>query len=789
MPNVDSFFHDGSTLSVRLPATLLSDGHTAIFLALGMGASGGSARMPHGRQDEGSTLYLPFQASRLYGIHFQGESINRIERRDYLQNHWTERTAVPSEVTTRLTNRVISISTSVPDPNYPLKLGVWAKDMDRNDGWGCLIADDALGIRPAGNDQYLERQLTFDSPTTPARIAFRHNRSQSPRVRIYQLLPRLFGNTNETRMRNGPLAVNGVGKFGDLNEAALTGIKELACTHIWLTGIHAQASATSFPELGMTGDDPDLLKGLAGSPYAIRDYFDVCPDYAIDPARRLEEFKALVDRIHGHGMKVIIDLVANHVARCYHSLIKPDLTFGRSDDQTVFFSPTNNFYWLQPDSPGDGPPLRLPTVDDDGHLVSSTCRVLGSGDGLYAGEMTAGRVTGNNVAHWRPSLNDWYETVKLNYGYDFTTGRHSYPRFDDRNAAIPDTWIKMDAVLAYWQDFGVDGFRCDMAHMVPPEFWHWSLERARHRQPTVYFAAEAYDNDPMKVCDGNIMTALLEAGFDAVYDDPSYKALKNLYDGSGWANDLDGALGVVDREFVFQNSLRYAENHDEVRLAGKGQWGSAGLKIGCAISAILYGLSRGPVLFCSGQEIGEPAEGAEGFAPDNARTSIFDYWSMPEFAKWVNGHRYDGGRLSSEQKALRSSYARLLAMMDEPAFRDGEFYGLNSANRDNERFGRLPGEPASGHWFYAFLRYDAASGQRLLVIANLHPTETLERVRVQIPEDAIVFIGLRAPTRVSITDRLNNRPASGIFAMGDGIELGDLDPATPCFFEFQIIES
>ncbi len=789
MPNIESFFHDGSTLAVRLPAALVSRGHAAIFLGVGMGAAGGSARMPHGQYDEGSTVFLPFQASRLYGIHFQDRSITRIERRDCSQSHWTERTTAPREVTTRITDQLVNISISVPDQRYPLKLAIWVKDMDRNDGWGALVADEALGIRPACNDQFLERHIVFDSATTPARITFRHDRDLAPRVRIYQLLPRLFGNTNETRMRNGTLAVNGVGRFADLNDAALTGIKELSCTHIWLTGILAQGSATPYPELGMAGEDPDLLKGLAGSPYAIRDYFDVCPDYAVDPAQRLEEFKALVDRIHDHGMKVIIDLVANHVARSYRSLIKPDLTFGRNDDQTVFFSPANNFYWLQPDSPGGGPPLRLPTVDDDGHLISPTCRVLGSGDGLYAGEMTTGRVTGNNVAHWRPSLNDWYETVKLNYGYDFTTGRHCYPCLEDWNAAIPDTWTKMDAVLAYWQEFGVDGFRCDMAHMVPPEFWQWALERARRRDPTVYFAAEAYDNDPMKVCEGNIMTALLAAGFDAVYDDPSYKVLKNLYDGSAWANDLDGALGVVGREFVFQNSLRYAENHDEVRLAGKDQWGNVGLKVGCAVSAVLYGLSRGPILFYSGQETGEPASGDEGFSSDNARTSIFDYWSMPEFAKWVNDHRYDGGRLSTEQKAVRSSYARLLAMMDEPAFRVGEYYGLNSANRDNDRFGRMPGESASGHWLYSFLRFDASSGQRLLVIANLHPTETLERVLVQIPLDAIDFIRLRATTRVSITERLKERPAPGIFAIGDGIELGDLDPATASIFEFQIIEA
>ena len=192
---------------------------------------------------------------------------------------------------------------------------------------------------------------------------------------------------------------------------------------------------------------------------------------------------------------------------------------------------------------------------------------------------------------------------------------------------------------------------------VPPEFWAWAIARARARKADVFFAAEAYDNDPAKVTKGNVMTALLNAGFNAVYDDPSYKALKAIYDGNKWANDIDGLFGD---DLLFHRSLRYAENHDEVRLAGAGQWGGVGAEVGRPVAAILYGLSRGPVLLYSGQEVGEPARGAEGFGGDDARTTIFDYWAMPELAKWVNGHRYDGGRLAPEQKKLREFYARLL---------------------------------------------------------------------------------------------------------------------------------
>ena len=191
---------------------------------------------------------------------------------------------------------------------------------------------------------------------------------------------------------------------------------------------------------------------------------------------------------------------------------------------------------------------------------------------------------------------------------------------------------------------------------------------------------------------------MLNAGFDAVYDAPVYRALKRIYDGSGWANDIDREIAD---DFICQNSVRYAENHDEVRLAAHSEWGGVGMEVGRPVCAILYGMSRGAIMLYNGQEVGEPAAGAEGFGGDDARTSIFDYWSMPELAKWVNGHRYDGGRLSPEQKALRAFYGRLINLIGEPAFRDGEFFPLNPANHDNPKFGRLPGEQASGHWFYA----------------------------------------------------------------------------------------
>ncbi|HEX7262441.1 MAG TPA: alpha-amylase family glycosyl hydrolase, partial [Luteolibacter sp.] len=492
------------------------------------------------------------------------------------------------------------------------------------------------------------------------------------------------------------LAENGCGKFNDINHAALLSLKEMGFTHLWLTGVLEQASGTDYPN--RPADPLDILKGIAGSPYAIKDYFDVCPDYAVDPDRRLEEFKACVDRCHAAGFKVIIDFVPNHVARSYASDVKPELSFGEGDRHDVFFDRDNHFYYLRPEDAGGGPPLKLPTA------AMPCC------SGLFTPETHYGRVTGNNAVSWAPSIHDWYETVKLNYGHDFTRGRATadLPGPDAAVGEVPKTWRTMDEILAYWQEMGVDGFRADMAHMVPMEFWRWAVKRARVRQPGVFFSAEAYNNDPAKLTDRHVLDELLDAGFDAVYDDPSYDVLEGLYDAGKWANDLD-ALTFAGRRF--HQSLRYAENHDEVRIANPREWGGLGMKVGRPVSAVLFSMGRGPVMLYHGQEVGEPAADAAGFGGDHGRTTIFDYWSMPEFTKWVNGGKYDGGRLSEEQRALRDWYGRLIRATQAPAFTAGEFYGLNHANMENPGFGRVGDETVSGHWLYAFLRHDPESGQ------------------------------------------------------------------------------
>ena len=588
---------------------------------------------------------------------------------------------------------------------------------------------------------------------------------EDPRPVIYQLMVRTFGNTRETWLPHGSLADNGCGKFADITPAALDSLRQMGFTHLWLTGVFEQASGTAYPN--RPADDPDIVKGVAGSPYAIKDYFDVCPDYALDPDRRLAEFKELLGRCRHHGFKVLIDFVPNHVARSYASDVRPDLTFGAGDDPGVFFARDNHFFYLQAQHPGGGPPLQLPTAGLPG------C------DGRFAPESTIGRVTGNNVVSWAPSIHDWYETVKLNYGHDFTTGRDTshLPGSAAGSAEVPKTWRTMDAILAYWQALGVDGFRADMAHLVPMEFWHWVVRRCRARNSQVFFAAEAYDNDPSKLTTGHVLDALLHAGFDAVYDDPSYDVLEGIYQSGNWANDLDPLTFTGPR---FHKSLRYAENHDEVRLASPGEWGGHGMRVGKPVTAVLFAMGRGPLMLYHGQEVGEPADSG------NARTSIFDYVSMPEFTKWVNGGKFDGARLSEEQTQLRAWYGKLIRATQARAFTAGEFYGLNHANKANPAFGRLGDEMTSGHWLYAFLRRESRTGQAFLVVANFHGSETVRGVKIRIPSDAVMFLGRTGDETWTFTDRLDSDWTGAIDKdrlNQEGIALPDLAPCTAMLVE------
>ena len=243
---------------------------------------------------------------------------------------------------------------------------------------------------------------------------------------IYQLMPRWFTNCNEHCVQGGTISQNGVGKFNDIDGKKLRSIKSLGATHVWYTGIIEQATATDYSRYGITPCNPHVVKGIAGSPYAIRDYYDVSPDLAQDIGNRMAEFEALVERTHRAGLKVIIDFVPNHVARQYHSDVKPDgvRDLGEGDNDGMFFDPNNNFYYItgQEFAPRD--------VD------------LGSGADAYR-EFPA-RATGNDCYTATPGRDDWYETVKLNYGIDpwngsthFTGPSARSRRFTPPSSSLP----------------------------------------------------------------------------------------------------------------------------------------------------------------------------------------------------------------------------------------------------------------------------------------------------------------------------------------------------------------
>ena len=443
---------------------------------------------------------------------------------------------------------------------------------------------------------------------------------------IYQLFPRLFGNYNETRKHNGTKEENGCGRFVDINARALESIRDLGATHVWYTGIIRHATAAL--------NHPAITKGLAGSPYAITDYYDVDPDLAKNEAKRMQEFEALVQRTHEAGLEVLIDFVPNHVSREYKSLCKPagveDL--GEGDHPEWAFSPLNNFYYL----PGE----RFSMNKD-----------------LQGYEEYPAKVTGNDCFTSHPGDTDWYETVKLNYGVYYQGGREK--QFDP----IPNTWIKMRDILLFWAGKGIDGVRVDMAEMVPVEFFAWAIAAVKKKYRKFIFIGECYDPKQYD--------AYLAAGFDFLYDKVGmYDYLRGVTS-KGWAAEGITAQWMQHGDERLQHMLYFLENHDEQRIASGFFCGDGRCAEPAMIVAAL--LNRCPVMIYSGQELGERGMDMEGFSGMDGRTTIFDYWGIKSLQAWTNKGKFDGGKLSDAQRELREFYQRLLTIArDDKAFHDRE---------------------------------------------------------------------------------------------------------------------
>lgn len=519
---------------------------------------------------------------------------------------------------------------------------------------------------------------------------------------LYQIMTRLFGNTNTNNRSYGSIEENGVGKFRDINDAALKAIRELGVTHVWYTGVIEHATLTDYTSHGIPLDDADVVKGRAGSPYAIKDYFDVNPDLATNVADRMREFEGLVNRSHAQGLKVIIDFVPNHVARSYHSDAKPEGVndLGETDDVSVSFGRDNNFYYL----PGQA--FQPPAVE--ANKFSHPTK-----DGRFH-EVPA-KVTGNDEFTASPGIHSWYETVKLNYGIDIQNNHAKY--FDP----VPDTWIKMRDILLYWAKKNVDGFRCDMAEMVPVEFWNWVIPQIKETNSDLIFIAEIYNPSQYR----NYIT---QGRFDFLYDKVLlYDTLRLLLNGE---RSTAGIHEIQkDLEGINHHMLHFLENHDEQRIASRFFAGDPWRALPAFVVSAT--IDRGPVMIYFGQEVGEPGLGAEGFQSDDGRTTIFDYWGVPEHQKWMNGGKFDGGQLSDEQKQLRRFYAELLSFVStNKAIAAGEYQDLTAYNISSGNF------PAQVH---AFLRYH--EDERLLIVNNFAAAEM--DIKLTIPRELFQKMGMQ----------------------------------------------
>lgn len=555
------------------------------------------------------------------------------------------------------------------------------------------------------------------------------------KILIYQVLPRLFGNKNSTRKHGGTLEENGVGKLNDLDITRLRRIHNMGFTHIWYTGVIRHATTTDYSRFGVPRQHASVVKGLAGSPYAITDYYDIAPDLSVDVSRRMEEFEALVTRTHECGMKVIIDFVPNHVAREYKSVCRPHgvRDLGEDDDADMHFSPKNNFYYC----PGQA--LVCPVAPREG-------------EERYT-ELPA-KCTGNDRFDSTPGMNDWYETVKLNYGIDYCNAGGRSCHFDP----VPGTWSKMVDILLFWASKGIDGFRCDMAEMVPAEFWSYATSVVKERYPHIDFIGEVYDTMQYRT--------YVQAGFDYLYDKVGmYDCVRDVICNHRPASSITYYWQNVDD--IKDHMLYFLENHDEQRIASEQFCGDAHKAIpGVIVSALLH---TNPFMLYFGQELGEQGMDEEGFSGRDGRTTIFDYWHLD---KVYHGY-FDRRRLSQETKALQLKYQQILRIANrEKAVRQGVFFDLMYVNAQTWKF--------NPRYQYAFIR--KFEDEVLLIVANF--SNERENVGVMIPEHAFDFLGL-PEHEVSAVDLLTGQDMQ-IDLLKDGTVNMDLLPYSGRIYKFNV---
>ncbi len=534
------------------------------------------------------------------------------------------------------------------------------------------------------------------------------------KVVIYQVLPRLFGNHNTARKENGTKEENGCGKLNHFTDAVLAHIHDMGFTHIWYTGVIRHATQTNHSSYGIPTQHAEVVKGKAGSPYAITDYYDIDPDLAENVSLRMTEWENLIERTHKAGMKVIMDFVPNHVAREYHSVCKPagvrDL--GEDDDPNMHFSTGNNFYYAWGD-------LDL----NDVRRSKPEFKAYSENDAKIYEPYTESpaKATGNDRFDNTPGCNDWYETVKLNYGVDYCdAGGRSY-HYDP----VPSTWGKMTDILLFWAGKGVDGFRCDMAEMVPTAFWAYATQILKSKYPNIVIIGEVYDPNQYR--------NYVKAGFDYLYDKVGmYDCLRGVIRGERPAASITHEWQVVDD--IRDHMLYFLENHDEQRIASDFFCGSAEKAIPAAAMSLFF--QKNPFMLYSGQEFGERGMDKEGFSGVDGRTTIFDYWSPVtlEYA-YEESVSPKMRHLSEEGKVLAIKYRHLLRLAnEEKALREGDTFDLMYVNPWCDHF-----DPRS---HFAFLR--KKDDEVMLVVLNF--SQEARELGVRIPGHAYDFMHLSEET-------------------------------------------
>lgn len=536
---------------------------------------------------------------------------------------------------------------------------------------------------------------------------------------IYQVLPRLFGNNATTSpVQNGTKEQNGVGKFSNFTPELLHSLREFGYTHIWYTGVLDHATQTDYSDLGQPANNPAVVKGKAGSPYAVRDYYNVDADLADNPENRFDEYIALIERTHKAGLKVIMDFIPNHVARNYHSVSAPDgiLDFGVDDRTDYHFSPANNFYYCVNES-------FSPHFDRQGYV-----------------EYPA-KATGNDCFTACPTENDWYETVKINYGVDYCGGgaKHFNP--------IPDTWHKMVEILEFWASYGVDGFRCDMAEMVPVEFWHWAIERVKALNPEIIFIAEVYNPNLYR-------DYIHHGGFDYLYDKVGlYDTLRPIITGNAPASSITYAWQSV--QDIKARMLNFLENHDEQRICsdffantvGDSREAARRGLLGTTVAALI---STCPLMIYAGQEAGERGMDAEGFSGCDGRTSIFDYWRVDSLCR-LQEYFNKGKGLTDNESEILEEYRRLLAVAGSDVAQRGELYDLMWLNTRNPSFDQFG--------CYAFLRH---TDDEILLTAVNFTTQNVD-MEIIVTDHVMNALGMEPIPEVKAKDLLSGEVCHIVF--------------------------